>query len=274
MFNSVTNSWRGKGHLLHQFQRGSFDSYKPYTNETSPIASPPVMSPHGSSVSGAAFQQQQQPWGLAHRTGAGNSLHSSSEGLESGAEGSVGDGLGLSAGGTASVGGSLTGLTGSVGGVDSSTAAAAATAAGSLSGGSSRRWSSSSGGTSDSGVGAARGVELAGGDIASRRLRLPAKAAGKGIRMPPTLGSDGVPPTHQTISELHSMQLPVRAQLVLLVLTVGRWLATCSLQPPLLMLNYAPVRSALDSSHRPCCQAQQAFMLNPKPWHHITFMLT
>jgi hypothetical protein len=220
MINSMTTSWRGRPGLLQQFQRSSFESYKPYTNENTPVASPPVMSPHASSMGGVPpAHSQQLPWGVVRGRGVGGSGGaysgtSSSDGLDSGGESSVGDGLGMGvAAGPAAASSMGSTLAGSAGGVDGSTAGGSA-AVSSFSGGSSRRWSGSSGGgPSDGGVGgAARGADSSSsGDFSGRRLRIPGKAAGRGSRGGGVAAvmAGGVPPTHQTISELHSMPLHV-----------------------------------------------------------------
>lgn len=216
MVNSI--SWRNRpGGLLQQFQRSSFESYKPYTDENTPAASPPVTSPHASSLGGLPLgHSQQPPWGVVRGRGGGGGAYtgtSSSDGLDSAGEGSMGDGLGMAAGPVAAAGGNFGGaLAVSAGGTDASSTAAAA-AAGSLSGGSSRRWSGSSGGASNGGaVAAGRGADGSSGDFSERRLRIPGKAAGRGSRgggASAAIMAGGVPPTHQTINELHSMPLHV-----------------------------------------------------------------
>jgi hypothetical protein len=202
------------------FNSSSQESYRPYTNETSPQRSPLMLSQEGSdhrmvhlNWQAAGVMSRATTAGLAHSTagsdGVDSSLHNSkdsSEGLGSGPATAAGSESGASnAGGGFSGGGKRR----------SSGSSAGAAGIGSSEGGSVATSSSKGGADTSSGSEGSGGGALTALDSFGKKLRRSGSRGSKGgvhgsLQQDLSPGAaagvtTGTPPTYQTINELHSL---------------------------------------------------------------------
>ncbi|KAF8073110.1 AAP5 [Scenedesmus sp. PABB004] len=188
---NVLSSWRGLGGggggLLGHFQRSSFESYRPHMDDGTPAATPHVLSPHASSLGGGP----PSVWGAPRARGGGGG---------GGGGGTVATSAAAAVAAAAAAGGAV----GSPDGVDSGEGSDTRHAR-------QQRERQRQQPAREQRRRERRrrrrraGAEGLGSDF-TRRLRLAkqsAKQSGKPGRAPASPG--GAPPTHQTISELHSM---------------------------------------------------------------------
>lgn len=189
-WSNMFTSWRGKGNTWG-IQRSSHESYKPYTDESAHVGSPPVSSPLATALGGMTSG------GGAGRARSGGSQGPGFEGRISVGDSPSGDVLGAPA---AVVGNSVAPAQHLSSALLESSAVVAGTGSNN-SATSSRRWSGSSGGASEN-ASALKGMEGAGND-SNRRLKIPSKQGSKG-RALTVATTGGALPTHQTINELQS----------------------------------------------------------------------
>jgi hypothetical protein len=224
----VGRSWRNASEFMRGvtkttsklFNSSSQESYRPYTNETSPQRSPLMLSQEGSSHrmvhlnwQSSGVMSRATTAGPAHSTAGSDGMDSSLRNSKDSSDG-MGSGPATAAGsesGASTAGGGLSG------GSKRRSSGSSAGAAGLVSseGGSVATTSSKGGADNSSGSEGSGGGALAALDSFGKKLRRSGSRGSKGGahgNLPQGLslgGAEGVttgtPPTYQTINELHSL---------------------------------------------------------------------